>query len=235
MPHYLPRTIFETLLAQTVGIPGYIGRSSRRKLRRRFGKRSLSEFESILKKLSKDDIVLDLGANIGEITAQLASTGAKVHAYEPDPLTFSLLDERFREFNNVVTHNKAVGAKTGSARLRRMKGVADPSKWRAASEGASIRYTDQRMNLGDSVDVEILSFMDIVNSHEKRIKLIKMDIEGAEWDILDTIFSMPEPFNFEYLFVETHEMLELDKIPLVDEYRLRSSGFSHSYVDLYWP
>ncbi|MBV31827.1 MAG: hypothetical protein CMK36_00100, partial [Porticoccaceae bacterium] len=75
MPHYLPRTIFETLLAQTVGIPGYIGRSSRRKLRRRFGKRSLSEFESILKKLSKDDIVLDLGANIGEITAQLASTG----------------------------------------------------------------------------------------------------------------------------------------------------------------
>jgi 16S rRNA A1518/A1519 N6-dimethyltransferase RsmA/KsgA/DIM1 with predicted DNA glycosylase/AP lyase activity len=63
---------------------------------------------SITRKLNKDSLVFDCGANVGDITAKFASTGATVHAFEPDPLAFASLEKKFKTRSNVILHNKGV-------------------------------------------------------------------------------------------------------------------------------
>src|SRR5437773_5485414 len=62
----------------------------------------------VIRKLNKDSIVSDCGANVGNITKKFAATGATVHAFEPDPLAFGILKKRFQFFPNVILHNQGV-------------------------------------------------------------------------------------------------------------------------------
>src|SRR4029078_5157421 len=62
----------------------------------------------ILKKLGKDSIVIDCGANVGNITKKFADTGAIVHSFEPDSLAFSILKKKFESTSNVILHNQGV-------------------------------------------------------------------------------------------------------------------------------
>lgn len=41
------------------------------------------------------DLVIDCGANMGHITQMLADKGAEVHAFEPNPDAFKILQKRF--------------------------------------------------------------------------------------------------------------------------------------------
>ena len=59
--------------------------------------------------MGPDDIAVDCGANVGDVTQLLAETGATVHAIEPDPVAFNQLSDRFINRSNVILHNFAVG------------------------------------------------------------------------------------------------------------------------------
>lgn len=54
--------------------------------------------------LTKGDVVIDIGANIGEFTLGAASMGAVVHAIEGDPFVFRCLEFNTRDQSNVHPH-----------------------------------------------------------------------------------------------------------------------------------
>src|SRR4051794_32403355 len=54
------------------------------------------------------DILVDCGANVGDVTSSFARTGATVYAFEPDPLCFSVLSKRFSLTPNVTCFHKGV-------------------------------------------------------------------------------------------------------------------------------
>src|SRR5437879_2510751 len=58
--------------------------------------------------LQPGDIAIDAGANVGDITAVMAATGATVYAFEPNPFAFKALRRRFASNPNVHCINKAV-------------------------------------------------------------------------------------------------------------------------------
>src|SRR5216117_3530220 len=51
----------------------------------------------VLRRLNKNSLVIDCGANTGDITKKFADTGATVHAFEPDPLAYEFLKKRFEK------------------------------------------------------------------------------------------------------------------------------------------
>lgn len=233
MPYFTTETLTKTILSKMVNWPGYLGGTSRRELRRCYGKRAIKAFKAELATLGAGDGVIDLGANLEDFTAELAATGAEVHAYEPDPDTFARLVARFKGVNNVVPHQKAAGNESGVVQLRRVIGYADDPDHH--SQGSSVVFDDARMDGAEVIDVEMVSFWDVIASFGNFVSLIKMDIEGAQWDILDRLFQTPEPFGFKNLFVETHELMDPSKIDLVEGYRRKSADFAQTHVNLYWP
>ena len=230
---YLPDTPKTKILNALSYLPHPICRTFHRKLRRAFMERAQLEYEAVLDSLGPDDIVLALGANYGTFTQAFAQTGAKVHAFEPDPVTFEILTKNCAGLKNVTLHPKAVSDQAGTLTLTRMlprRGQGHA----ASSQGSSIVFDHSKMDKGDTVEVEVIDLLAFLQGLKKKPKLIKMDIEGAEWVILESIYSQEALDLFETLFVETHERIDWSKLPLFRELRAKAAAHQHPRINLFW-
>jgi len=64
------------------------------------------------------DVVLDIGAYRGELTAAYLGLGAaRVHAFEPDPASFAVLEAAFSGEARVSLHSVALSDQAGTAAL----------------------------------------------------------------------------------------------------------------------
>jgi FkbM family methyltransferase len=186
--------------------------------------------------LKPGDLALDLGANMGMVTERLAATGAEVIAYEPDPFAFAALQTKFVGQVNVTLVNAAVGVGSGSVRLMRADNFDDNPT------GASVKSTildgGRRIDAGNAVEVPLLDFPTILRELTGRhgeIAFVKMDIEGAELEILEVMQREGLFAQVRSLVAETHERKFRE---LRDRYKaLRASvaaEFPDGRVNLDW-
>lgn len=162
--------------------------------------------DGIAAMLKPGDLALDCGANMGVVTEVLAATGADVIAYEPDPFAFGKLQEKFADHPRVSLVNAAVGATAGSARLMRAEGFGENP------EGASVKSTildgGRAIDAGNSVEVPVLDFPKLIRdmaAERGEVAFVKMDIEGAELEILETMQREALFGHVRCLVAETHE------------------------------
>lgn len=162
--------------------------------------------EGILSMLRPGDVVVDCGANRGDVTAGLAATGATVHAFEPDPYNVAKLTERFSAAPNVQIHAAAVGPVAGTVRLMRA------ANWEANPDLASVKSTvvagGHNIAEGVGIDVPVIDFpaflRDLVAAHGG-VAFVKMDIEGAELDLLAAMLDARLFDHIQLTVAETHE------------------------------
>lgn len=124
--------------------------------------------------------VLDIGAHIGlfsTITSQLTGAEGRVICFEPTPGTFKVLAEtlRLNKCANVTHVQAAVGAQTGLATFY----VSDVE---ACNSNSLVNNKDTEKLT--PYDVSIVTIDSIVEKHQIRPSLIKIDAEGAELDVL---------------------------------------------------
>lgn len=127
-------------------------------------------------KLEKDDIMLDVGANLGwySLLCEKLFPGSKVYSFEPDPLNFSLLADNLKLNNskNVNIYQMAV-----SDREDIMKLYLYDNKNRG-------RHSLLPINDGQTIDVKTItlnSFVEEQKINPEKIKFLKIDIEGYEY------------------------------------------------------
>ncbi|MFL6232579.1 MAG: FkbM family methyltransferase [Thermoanaerobaculia bacterium] len=119
-------------------------------------------------------VVLDVGANLGFYTLLLAGRvgpAGRVHAFEPDPLSFGILKRRAAGRSNVEINQTAVGDHAGIIIL-----------YTNRSNRADNRV---HASLGDetaeAVEVPLTTLDDYCAARKiERIDAVKMDIQGAE-------------------------------------------------------
>ena len=190
----------------------------------------------ICSQLRPGDLAMDLGANMGEVTTVLAATGADVIAYEPDPYAFETLENRFKDAPNVTLVTAAVGASEGTVKLMRATNFDENPK------GASVKSTildgGRSIDAGNSVDVPLLNFLTIVDAElkkRKEIAFVKMDIEGAELDILEAMHAQDKFGPIRCLVAETHERKFRDLRPRFKALRKTvSESYPTNKVNLEW-
>ncbi len=228
---YRPTSLYQRVLARLQSWENSVGRSARRKLKRAYALRVLAAFDARLAEIGPGDIALDFGANVGRFTRKLAATGAEVHAFEPDPDTFVRLQAAVGALKNVHLHQVAVGAMAGTVALHR----ARQDRHAQLSEMSSVVFAHSRHCGAATVTVEQRAFKDVVNGFDRPVALIKMDIEGSEFDLLREVFADPLTYRFEALFVETHESAAVHWVPAIDSMRRRAAVLTGQRIDLFWP
>ncbi len=178
--------------------------------------------QGILSMLKPGDVVLDCGANLGAVTGPLAATGAIVHAYEPDPYAFGKLSEVFGAVPNVELHNAAVGVGSGTIRLMR----AD--NFDANPKGASVKSTvisgGRRIDedASNAIEVALVDLPAVVRdltSQHGEIAFLKMDIEGAELELLERMLEEDLFDKVRLTVAETHEKKFRDLVPRFEALR----------------
>jgi len=124
--------------------------------------------------------VLDLGANIGGFARMALQKGAKkVIALEPCPYNFQLLEINAPEAINI---NAAVSEENS-------KSIT--FHYASSKRNSVSSSTKRRRNAsGTTISVPGMSFASLLE--EYRPEILKIDIEGKEYDILDSIKEIPE-------------------------------------------
>lgn len=157
--------------------------------------------QGICSMLLPGDVAIDCGANVGKVTRRLADTGAQVHAFEPDPYSFAQLTEAVAGLPNVTLHNAAVGTAAGTVTLYRGSNFEDDPK------SASVKSTILPGGRGvaeTAIEVPVVDFPEFLRGIGS-VAFLKMDVEGAELDLLEAM-ERDDLFRAVRLTVaETHE------------------------------
>ena len=145
----------------------------------------------------KKVVFVDCGAHAGVFSDVALACGGICYAFEPNKYLYAFLRDLYKGNEKLILSNQAVSNKNGKTTFYTYAS-------NAVSDGAGI----MRNNLGVGYEVEMLDFCeflkDIIQKHHK-ISLIKIDIEGAEFDVLDSLIEQKLYENVEYIMVETHE------------------------------
>jgi FkbM family methyltransferase len=167
--------------------------------------------EALVKLVGVGDIVCDVGAHMGYFTAiaslQAGPTG-RVHAFEPRPLNFSMLQGHIRAnaLDNVVAVQAAVGERPGEGRFDRQTGTG----------------TGHLSQRGDLV-VRVVSLDDLYSSGAlPRIDVLKVDVEGGETAVLAGAMRVLEELR-PRLILATHGQSTHEHCLSV----LKSLGYTH--------
>ena len=124
--------------------------------------------------LSDQAVVMDLGANMGRFSAQIiARFGCGVFAVEPEQANFDAIPNHAALRKLQV----AVGGKCGRSGIRIS---SDSTGHRLNSPGGVETATEQVVAVHDFPSLIALTAV-------KGIDLMKIDVEGSEWDWLDSI------------------------------------------------
>lgn len=164
-----------------------------------FARHERTLIERMLASVREGDTVFDVGANIGIVSVALGVVArlrsVSVHAFEPDPRTA----ERTRanaDLNlceNVYVHTLALGAKSGTAWLHTSREHPDTASMIQRLESGMERL---------AVCVERAD--DVARALRLTPSVIKIDVEGAEFDVLRGAEAMLRAGVVRDLFVEIH-------------------------------
>ncbi len=146
--------------------------------------------------------VVDIGAHAGEYTVCAAALwpGSIVHAYEPHPTTFGLLQQNTEKFKNVVRHNAAVrgaGWTKTDLILSSLNSLCHSVLPRDTSGKTAIQV--------DAVGGDIIQSL--------KPDILKIDAEGVELEILQalnlkTIYRIYLEFHYEEDRVKIMRLLD---------------------------
>ena len=157
-------------------------------------------YESNLVKLDVDDVVVDLGANIGMFTLFASQKAKKVYSIEPLPETYNSLVKNTEEVNNVITLNKALYSKEEEMEFVKNEISISSSFFRKKPNSETIK-------------VKTINFNNFVREYNiDRINYLKIDIEGAEFDLFENIDENYLQNNIDKIFMEIHIMNENFKL-----------------------
>lgn len=154
-------------------------------------------------RLRRGDLAIDCGANVGHVAAALARSGAEVHASEPDPHAFSVIEDRLGTKSNVHLYPLAVLDRAGRSRLYLHRDAADDPV--GASVGSSLLASEGNVDPDSYVEVDTIDLARFVLELDRPIKVMKIDVEGVECQLVHHLLDTGAIDKVGTVLVELHD------------------------------
>ena len=166
-------------------------------------------YPNLMNKITKGDTVIDAGANIGiftVISSILVGNNGRVIAIEPDPENLIGLKKNIElnKLKNVVIINKALYKESDK-------------KIKFYQNGVISRIITDDINTDSAyIDVETITFDDLISQLKIKPNVLKMDIEGGEKFALLSAENMIKTLN--YLEAEIHSNEDWEELKKYSNY-----------------
>jgi len=164
----------------------------------------------LIKKLDSGMVCVEVGANIGYyalLESKLVGESGKVICIEPSPINFQYLTKniKLQNLKNLEVHNLACGEKDGIIKFL----VSNHSNWSRVMNKNEKIETDDLTKIIDIPIKKLDTFLKEKN--ELKIDLIRMDIEGYEFNAMKGMIETIEKHS-PMLVIEFHnELLGVNK------------------------
>ena len=162
----------------------------------------ISTYKSLFKiDFHPGDVVLDLGANLGIISILLAKKFpfTKIYSFEASPINYQNFVKNIEDNNcdNITPFNLAVWSTSDAT----VEIPTSPTN----SGGSSIYYKSEFFEQYPVSKVQTISLEDIFDQNNiDNCKLLKIDVEGAEYEIFRT-FPEEKLSNIKNVGIEFHK------------------------------
>ena len=195
-------------------------------------KEASKEFDKFINTLPKNSLVIDLGANVGKFTNIFLNKGFKVQAFEPDPIAIKELKKLCDDANgNLKLFEVAVGIENKLKKLYRYRKFdTDNPETTIGSSLLSFRSGKDK----PFVEIKCIDFIKYLKNIDNKIALLKIDIEGAEVEILEKIVDEGIHKKIGRIYVETHERFSHRIALETVSFRLRLVKENINNINLNW-
>lgn len=166
----------------------------------RYGEYSQCEIDLLLRLLTHNAVVYDVGANIGYHTTAFASRARCVYAFEPHPGNYALLEKNTKEFDNIFLGQYAVS----NARSTCYISDYDPDQ---ISNFGAVSV------VGNTTGIPVTA-IDLDTAGLEPPHLIKIDAEGHELQVLQGCVQLIQQ-HCPAVYYEAHETPDLKDIYLL--------------------
>jgi FkbM family methyltransferase len=142
--------------------------------------------------LDENSVVWDVGGYEGDWAAEIAARyRSRIEIFEPVPEYTARVRERFRRNPRVSVHQFGLGGSTRSDTIQ------------LNADGSSIFATG-----GETTAIRIIDIVDkLADSEVSEIALLKLNIEGAEYELLDRLIESGEIARFRAIQVQFHDFV----------------------------
>lgn len=197
--------------------------------------------ERILGSLREGDVFFDVGANIGLVSLIVAHQpqfkGGVVHGFEPEPRNLEHMRRNITAnglSTRVHAHDVALSKEEGTAELF-VRGQAGEGRHSLVSERGST----------GAIPVTLTTMDAFCRAQDVLPTVVKIDVEGAEGEVLAGMAALLERHRPREMFMEIHNKGGEDKMPdgsLIDDWlgergyervweKRRGHGRHRHYVD----
>ena len=143
----------------------------------------------------KKPVIIDCGSNIGMsvIFFKFLYPHATIHAFEPDPVTFALLEKNIKvnKLSDVHLHNEAVSDKKDQLTF-----------YTEVTPGSLLMSVIKDRISGKEIKVPAISLADFMK--KLNVTFLKMDIEGHENAVMKDLASKKILSSFDKMAIEYH-------------------------------
>ncbi len=130
-----------------------------------------AEYPYNFKSSPKDNIIIDIGANVGDTALEFANEGYVVYGFEPVKHLYEVSQKNLELNPNlkdkIHLFNYAVSYKRGHITID------------------SLDSTSYFIDSVDSYEVEVITLDDIITNYNIKPTLLKIDCEGCEFEIIE--------------------------------------------------
>lgn len=146
-------------------------------------------------KLNQKSVIFDLGGYEGQWASDIfAKYLSTIYVFEPFHKYFIFIKNRFKHNKNIHPFEYGLSKKKGKVKL-----------FTNGDSTSEFLETDK----GEYVTMRLESFVDFCNRHKiKKIDLVKINIEGGEYDLLEGILERDFQKNIKNFQIQFHDYTE---------------------------
>lgn len=163
---------------------------------------------------------IDLGGNAGAFALTVLSKKAKVKIYEPDPFSCKMIEKNL-EVNGYEAEIIQKAVVSNNRKKMKMFVGNNMQVWRNSL------FKDWG---NESFNVDCVHFSEVLNN---KTDCCKMDIEGAEMEILESMKMFPKKLVFEWSFDVDESINRYRRVvnKMKQNYQnVKAPSYSHDYV-----
>jgi FkbM family methyltransferase len=174
--------------------------------------------------IGPNEIILDIGANIGLTSILFSSLALKVYAFEPSPSTFRILQENLSRAKADKVHAVNIGC---GAREEQMNITFSTNNRSGGFVSDKIQL--KKDHITEQIQINSLDYF--FSGHDERIAFIKIDVEGFEAEVIKGARALLEKFKPLVVLELNHYCLNiLRRITVPDFFDFLRSVFPYLYA-----
>ena len=185
------------------------------------------QYKSIFYDLPDRALCIDCGANVGLITDIILFMSGRSVCFEPNKTAVNMLQKKYKHNQNVKIEAVAVSDKNSEATL---------SFYGQYDRGANICGFKGELEKPKNISytVPTIRLAEYINNLPESVYLLKLDIEGAEFDVIPDLIRSGAVNKCKHVVCETHSRFFKDGPEKLENLKKLISDFNIKNIHMEW-